>query len=291
MTPAGPAGRRAAAARAGQGVGFHDGSGFPRRRGRMSIKGRLRDMAYKASGIISPRLHSMIVSQRRPDAPVDPRVRYPSYKSLDELLDVEHLQRLDGGLREGIARWLRDGPTEPFDTGELKLRTTAPRKPGSTVIQLSVPVRQDIRYHDLRKCELWRPGPAAEHFPELMDFIATLPFEDTARMIIMCDLEGRAVTAHRDHYASDVLHEFVWFRTTLDKPFFVQSWQTGERLHLSSHTAWFDTVNQYHGADAGRGFCFSMRVDGRFTDAFRDRIPRPPVNAASTPSFWAALEG
>lgn len=256
----------------------------------MTIKSHLRDLAYRTSARLAPRLHSMIVSRRRPDAPVDPRIRYPSYKSLDDHVDVERLRAMDGRLREDLERWLRDGRTIPFDTGELKLEPLAPRQPGTAIVELSVPT-QDVRYHDLRTCSLWKPGPAAEHFAELMDFIGTLPFEDTARMLIMCDAGGHAVTAHRDHFAAEMLHEFVWFRTSLDKPFFVQSWQTGERLYLSSHTAWFDTVNQYHGADAGEGLCFSIRVDGRFTDAFRARIPRPPFNAASTPSFWAALEG
>ena len=254
----------------------------------MTIKSHLRDLAYKTSAHLAPGLHSMIVSRRRPDAPVDPRIRYPSYKSLDDHLDVERLRAMDGPLREDIERWLRDGESLRFDIGELKLKSTAPRQPGASMIQLSVPTT-DLEYHQLRECSLWRPGPAAAHFPELMDFIGTLPFEATARIIIMCDMQGRAVTAHRDHFATEILHEFVWFRTNLAKPFFVQSWQTGERLHVASHTAWFDTVNQYHGADPAEGPCFSIRVDGRFTDEFRARIPRPPFNAASTPAFWAAV--
>ena len=71
----------------------------------------------------------------------------------------------------------------------------------------------------------------------------------------------------------------------------MQSWQTKERKFVESYSAWFDTVNQYHGADQAGASCISIRVDGRFTDEFRARIPKPPFNAASTPSFWACTEG
>jgi hypothetical protein len=58
-------------------------------------------------------------------------------------------------------------------------------------------------------------------------------------------------------------------------------------MHVTSHSAWFDTVNQFHGSDPVDGLTFSIRVDGRFTDEFRAKIPKPPFNAASTPSYWA----
>jgi hypothetical protein len=258
----------------------------------VSLKNSIRDALYRTTARLAPSLHSAIVSRRRPEAPVDPRVRYPSYKSLDAFIDVERLKAMDAGVREGVARYLREQETPAFNTGELKLKATAPRNPGSRVIELAMPKgpKESVRYHDLNKPEKWQIGPAAEQFPELMAFIRTLPFAATARIAIMCDLEGRPVTAHRDHYFPDVLHEFIWFRTNFDKPFFVQSWQTKERLMIGSYSAWFDTVNQYHGSDQAGASCISIRVDGRFTDEFRARIPKPPCNAASTPSFWACLE-
>lgn len=66
--------------------------------------------------------------------------------------------------------------------------------------------------------------------------------------------------------------------------------KTNEKLYIESYSAWFDTVNQYHGSDAREGLTFSIRVDGVFTDEFRAKIPKPETNAASTPSFWAAVE-
>jgi hypothetical protein len=121
-----------------------------------------------------------------------------------------------------------------------------------------------------------------------MDFIATLPFKATARMLVMYDELGRPVPAHRDHDSAETCHEFVWFRTNLRKPFYVLNHESGEKLYVDSYSAWFDTVNQHHGADAGEGLSFSIRVDGLFTDEFARRIPTPAANPASRPALWAA---
>jgi hypothetical protein len=105
----------------------------------------------------------------------------------------------------------------------------------------------------------------------------------------MYDDVARPVSAHRDHDSVDLCHEFVWFRTNLDKPFYMLDPGRGEKRYVESYCAWFDTVNQFHGSDARDGLTFSIRVDGVFDDTFRRRIPVPARNRASTPSLWASL--
>jgi hypothetical protein len=63
--------------------------------------------------------------------------------------------------------------------------------------------------------------------------------------------------------------------------------KTNEKLYVDGYSAWFDSVNQFHGSDPVDGLSFSIRVDGVFTDEFRKQIPVPKYNLASTPSFWA----
>jgi hypothetical protein len=212
---------------------------------------------------------------------------YPSYMDLDRFIDVAWLRSLDGFIAERLMRRLEASGDLAFYTGPFLLNAQAPSLPGSKLVYLSRTAGKDD-YYDLDRAELWRPTPEADEFAPLMEFIAALPFEATGRMIIMYDFNGRAVPAHRDHDSIGLCHEFVWLRTNFAKSLFMLDPQSGETLRVRSHSAWFDTVNQYHGADAAEGLSFSIRVDGRFGDEFRRLIPSCAHNPASAPALWAA---
>jgi hypothetical protein len=219
-------------------------------------------------------------------AQTDARIRYPCYKAFDEFIDVRRLKSLDGYITERIERRLAVEADTRFYTGPYRLDASAPERPGARMIYLAQSKLPDS-YFDLDKPGLWEPTEDAEDFGHLMDFIATLPFSATGRILIMYDDVARPGPAHRDHIETDVCHEFVWFRTNFRKPFYMLDHRTGEKLYVSSYSAWFDTVNQFHGTDACDGISFSIRVDGVFTDEFRKRMPVPERNRASTPALWA----
>jgi hypothetical protein len=209
--------------------------------------------------------------------------------NLDRFIDVRRLRALDGYIRERLEKRLQSAKDLAFYTGPFVLDGRDPHLPGSRMVYLAQSEREQD-YYDLDNCDLWHPTPDAEEFSELMDFIGSLPFEATARMIIMYDDSGRAVSAHRDHDSTDLCHEFIWFRSNLDKPFYMLDSQSGERLYVESHSAWFDTVNQFHGADATGAFSFSIRVDGRFNQQFRHLIPTDAHNRAAAAARWSNVE-
>ena len=212
---------------------------------------------------------------------------YPSYKNLDPFIDVERLRSLDHYLTERLSRRVaQEKEDTAFYTGPFQLGERAPQLPGSRMVYLSRSSRPD-NYYDLDDPTVWHPSEDAGEFSQLMEFIETLPFQSRGRMLIIYDGSGRAVTAHRDHDSQELCHEFVWFRTNFSKPFFMLDAASGEKLYVDSHSAWFDTVNQYHGADASDGLSFSIRVDGAFTEEFRSRIPYPLINRAAAPTHWA----
>lgn len=218
-----------------------------------------------------------------------PRAAYPSYVDLDSFIDVARLKKLDLYVRERLERRLERARDLQFYTGPFLLDGRSPDRPGPRMVYLAESTRGNglEAYHDLDDTDAWRPAPDAGEFAELLDFIATLPFAATGRMLIIYDDSGRAVPAHRDHDRSDLCHEFIWLRTNLDKPFYMLEPGTGQKLHVAGHSAWFDTVNQFHGADPTGGLSFSIRVDGRFSDALRSRIPFPQTNRAAAPALWA----
>jgi hypothetical protein len=217
--------------------------------------------------------------------------RYPSYVSLDRFIDVERLRSLDSYLTQRIERRMI-ADRDDFFMNQHPLDEAAPHQPGVREVWLSRTVPgTPYNYLDINRCELWERTPEAAEFALLMDFVDTLPFERTARILLIYDRDGHSVPAHRDHEAADICHEFMWFRTNLRKPFYVLNEVTGEKQYVEGYSAWFDTVNQYHGSDAVPGLSFSFRVDGRFTDEFRSRIPNFSPSNAATPSVWAAYEG
>ena len=243
----------------------------------------------KVTGAVKADFEEAFDAAPSEQATPDPQVAYPCYKSFDEFIDVERLKSLDGYITERIRQHIQAQKDIQFYTGPFRLKDSSPALPGSRMIYLAQSKEPD-NYFDLDKTELWQRTPEADEFYWLMDFISTLPFKATGRMLIMYDDIARPVTAHRDHASTDVCHEFIWFRTNMNKPFYMFNHRTDEKKYVESYSAWFDTVNQYHGTDAGKGLTFSVRVDGIFTDEFRKRIPTPPAhNLASTPALWACV--
>lgn len=227
-----------------------------------------------------------VSDERSERTTMDSRITYPCYKSFDEFIDVERLKSLDGYIAERIKRHIAAQQDYQFYTGPYRLKESAPDRPGSRMIYLAQSSLPDS-YFDLDKTEIWEPTEAADEFAQLMNFIDTLPFKATGRMLIMYDDVARAGSAHRDHIETELCHDFVWFRTNLKKPFFMLNHETNEKKYVESFSAWFDTVNQFHGTDPQEGLTFSIRVDGIFTDEFKKRIPKPAYNLASTPALWA----
>ena len=223
-------------------------------------------------------------------AVVDSGITYPCYKSFDEFIDVKRLSSLDLYITEKINSHIKT-QREDYFLNLYRLSAETPYQPGVREIWLSR-TKADLPpdYLDLvDKTEAWELTENAVEFDELLDFIETLPFATRGRMLIIYDDAGKIVPAHRDHLDAEICNEFIWFRTNFRKPLYMLNPQTNEKKYVASYSAWFDTVNQYHGSDAAEGLSFSIRVDGKFTDEFRARIPQPEINPASTPAFWACV--
>lgn len=220
---------------------------------------------------------------------VDPSIIYPSYKSMDQFIDIEHLASLDKYITDYLEKYLLDNKIARynFPTGTSTLQFWKPKITQSYYIPITYSPDK-YNYWNLNDASKFRLSSFAYELPELMTFIRTLPFKETARIMLMFDTGGHVVTPHRDHINLNVCHEFIWFRTNFKKKFYVYS--KGEKEYIEGYSAWFDTVNQFHGADAANELNFSLRVDGIFSDELRAKIPLPPYNLASTPAYWAWRE-
>jgi hypothetical protein len=222
------------------------------------------------------------------------RITYPSYKSFDDFLDIEKLKALDEFVTRKITEHIST-KTEQYFLNAYPLDSISPHQPGAREIWLSTPkftgesIGDCSLFNELNKPELWQLTPESANFDALMDFVSLLPFKATSRILIIYDDAETSVPAHRDHLSRDLCQEFVWFRTNLKKPFYMLNHQTNEKQYVETYSAWFDTVNQFHGTDPVKGLNFSIRVDGHFTDQFRKQIPFLEENRASAPALWASI--
>lgn len=213
---------------------------------------------------------------------------YPSYVDLDGFIDVARLKSLNDFMIERLKHHRRAG-ADSFFLNQHRLDAGSAYQPGVREIWLSeLAPGVSYDYLDLDNPGVWRPSIASREFAPLMDFLALLPFAATGRIIIIYDFEGNAVPAHRDHVEQNICNEFFWLRTNLHKRFYMLNPERAEKLYVESYSAWFDTVGQYHGAEASNALTFSIRVDGVFSDGFRRQIPFPAQRRSCTPALWAS---
>src|SRR5687768_6893383 len=134
----------------------------------------------------------------------------PAYRSFDQFIDVERLRSLDSYLRRRIQRHIAAG-VDDFFVNQHCLETDAPYKPGVREVWLTrTPPGTPYNYLDIDQPGLWHRTIEAAEFSLLIDFISTLPFEYTGRILLIYDNGGRSVPAHRDHESQDICHDFIW---------------------------------------------------------------------------------
>jgi hypothetical protein len=129
--------------------------------------------------------------------------------------------------------------------------------------------------------EFWRHNANAAQLPVLVAFVDRLPFfESTGKVTIILSNAGDTGVEHCDHKFDDLVSEFVWLRTGVGprKQFFVRD-ADGNKCYLKEKKigdddgacVWFDDHHS-HSYDPIDEACYSIRIDGVFTDAFRKHI-------------------
>lgn len=120
----------------------------------------------------------------------------------------------------------------------------------------------------------------AELFPELRAWLEQLVpsvFTHLGRIIIFKAEHDCLMPFHRDLILPNETtytnhrHEFVHFRTNLDKPFYIWDPETDEKILANSHATFFNDQDWHSGGRTNKQ-TYSIRVDGTFTDQFRKRI-------------------
>lgn len=105
------------------------------------------------------------------------------------------------------------------------------------------------------------------HFPELIDWITTLPFIDIGRILIFVTHQYMVSDMHYDRRDdwNDGKHHFVWFNPFGMKKFFMVNGY--EKEYFKTKVAFYD-VGYLHGADPSPYTTYTVRVDGQLSEDF-----------------------
>lgn len=125
------------------------------------------------------------------------------------------------------------------------------------------------------EAEIWKPVPNQKFFPELMRWITESEiFKSTGRIVFFIQLQGQNSPDHTDFDPQKVpphLREpsqFLWL-TPQQNP---KSFRVGgEKMPWA---CWFNHFIP-HGTEAADRPQWSLRIDGKFTDSFRQRHSLP----------------
>src|SRR5215212_6934308 len=87
--------------------------------------------------IESEKTITYMIGETQKAAILDPRVKYPSYKSFDEFIDIDRLRSLDGYIRQRIRQHITLDRDLKFYTGPYTLNEDVAGRPGSRMIYLA----------------------------------------------------------------------------------------------------------------------------------------------------------
>lgn len=111
------------------------------------------------------------------------------------------------------------------------------------------------------------------YFPQTLAFIRSLPMEEIGSVKILGLLPHADGTVHRDGEPEDQRKpdEFITFCPAADKRLFLWDEEQKARTYAPSWAYWFNDFD-YHGVAADPWLRYSIRVDGRFEEAFRREL-------------------
>jgi hypothetical protein len=122
----------------------------------------------------------------------------------------------------------------------------------------------------------------AQYFPNVVKWVEDLItlgiFEHIGRVIFFhCEADGIPFE-HRDLDAKngiDVVkphrNEFIHIRPNTKKAFYLWDPETKDKTYLNTRAAWWNDVD-WHGGERIMEQSYSLRIDGKFTEAFRKKL-------------------
>lgn len=112
-----------------------------------------------------------------------------------------------------------------------------------------------------------RDTEAYQYFPVIKDWINKINvFSEVGRIIFFINPRGTNLPIHTD-YADKISRkdQFIWINLFQKKKFFVMD--NTQKIYADNRICIFDNAN-WHGSDPAEFECFSIRIDGIFSNDF-----------------------
>jgi len=112
----------------------------------------------------------------------------------------------------------------------------------------------------------------AQYFPKLLEWIDKLPFDEIGRIIFFLHDHDAQLLMHRDG-TQYVPHknEFLWLNPCEKKQLYVYNENTKEKHYINTPAAFFNDLD-IHGGDACSTMTWSLRIDGKFSQQFKEQL-------------------
>jgi hypothetical protein len=115
-------------------------------------------------------------------------------------------------------------------------------------------------------------SPNAKHFPKLIQYLKTLPFEHIGRVLFFTTYPNAPIATHRDSVVKEHQdHNINLFFTGGDRQSYIYDPSTKEKIYLDKGSrSYFFNNRDFHGVDADSRFRYTLRVDGTFNKDLQD---------------------
>jgi hypothetical protein len=126
-------------------------------------------------------------------------------------------------------------------------------------------------HHEFGTREL---SPMADLFENAIKWIDnTNIFAHISKAYFLLIESGGITIEHSDpkYPNPDVLREFIHIRSNLDRPFYVKESKESEKIYVNERACVFND-QKLHGGEPTMTTCYSLRIDGTYTDAFRQIV-------------------
>lgn len=112
-------------------------------------------------------------------------------------------------------------------------------------------------------------SPEHIYFPSVVEWVNNLKiFSHIGRAYFLILDAGGTSIEHCDPKQNG-LNEFIHIRSDLDRPFYIRDMDTSEKIYINTKAAYFNDQD-YHGGDPISKSTYVLRIDGIFTEEFKN---------------------